>query len=85
MVLAIGIVGWVGAALILLAYALVSAGRVGGASTAYQWINIAGSAGLAVNSAWNGAMPSVALNVIWLGIGVAALLRRRPPPASAAS
>jgi hypothetical protein len=30
-----------------------------------------------VNSGWNGAYPSAALNVVWMGIGTYAVLRRR--------
>jgi len=29
-----------------------------------------------VNSGWNGAFPSMALNVVWIGIGAYALLKR---------
>jgi hypothetical protein len=35
-----------------------------------------------VNSGWNGALPSAALNVVWLGIGGYALLKRRRTQAS---
>jgi len=71
------IVGWVGAALILAAYALLSLGKLQGRSAVYQWMNVVGSAGFVVNSGWNGAYPSAALNVIWMGIGLFVLLRRR--------
>ena len=42
---------------------------------------VAAAAGFVVNSGYNGAIPSAALNVIWMGIGLFALahiLRRRP-------
>ena len=61
--------------LILLAYALISAGRLGGQSVLYQWMNIGGAAGIAVNGWWHGALPSTTLNLIWLLIGVWALWR----------
>jgi hypothetical protein len=69
--------------LILGAYALLTAGRLDSRSPAYQWMNVAGAAGFIVNSGYNGAIPSAALNVAWLGIGVYALIRfarqgRRP-------
>jgi len=32
-----------------------------------------------VNSGWNGARPSAAMNVIWIGIGLYALRRGRRP------
>jgi hypothetical protein len=75
MTLLIEICGWTGALLLLLAYGLVSNGRVKGSSPVYQWLNIAGAGCIAANSGWNGAFPSAALNVVWIAIGVAALLR----------
>lgn len=71
--------GWLGAALLLLAYGLVSAGKVGSASPAFQWLNILGAAGIAINSGVNGAYPSAALNIIWIGIGAFALRRTVRP------
>ena len=70
------VIGWTGALLILVAYGLLSAGKLHGRSPLYQWMNIFGAAGFVVNSGWNGAYPSAALNVVWIGIGVWALLRR---------
>jgi hypothetical protein len=70
---AIEAIGWVAALLILAAYALLSAGRLTARDRSYQWMNVVGAAGFIVNSGWNGAIPSAALNVIWAGIGLAAL------------
>jgi hypothetical protein len=36
-------------------------------------MNVVGAIGLALNSGWNGAWPSAGLNVVWLGIALAAL------------
>ena len=71
------VVGWLGAAALLAAYGLVSAGRVEGKSRRFQLLNLLGSAGLAANSGFHGAWPSVALNLVWMIIGVAALTRGR--------
>jgi len=67
--------GWAGALLILGSYILVSAGKLTGQSAAYQWMNIAGAAGFVVNSGWHGAIPSTALNVVWLAVGLFTLWR----------
>jgi hypothetical protein len=67
------IVGWGGAALILLAYLLLSAGKLSGQSLAYQAMNVLGAAGFVVNGWWHRAIPSTVLNVIWMGIGGVAL------------
>ena len=73
--IAVEVAGWIGASLILLGYALISAGRVSGQSPAYQWINIVGAAGFTINGWWHGALPSAALNIVWMAIGAFALWR----------
>jgi hypothetical protein len=47
-------------------------------------MNVVGAAGFIVNGWWHGAIPSAALNVIWLLIGAVALwrIRKRSSPAS---
>jgi hypothetical protein len=65
-------VGWVGAAALLLAYGLLSSGRLA-AGVAYQMLNLGGSVALAANAVYHRALPSAAVNVVWLVIGVAAL------------
>jgi len=68
------VVGWIGAILILAGYGLLTAGRLTAKSPAYQWMNVVGALGFIANSAWNGAWPSAVLNIIWVGIGVVALI-----------
>ncbi len=82
MTVAIEVVGWTGAALILAAYLLVSIGRLSGQSAAFQWMNVAGAAGFIVNSGWHGALPSTVLNIVWLGIGAFTLWRIAQKPSS---
>ncbi|MCH8979477.1 MAG: hypothetical protein IH945_09600 [Armatimonadetes bacterium] len=69
------VVGTVGAALLLLAYFLVSRKKVDGGSRFYQLLNVAGAAMLAVNTGFFTAWPVFALNVIWVLIALAALRR----------
>jgi hypothetical protein len=73
--LAVEVAGWVGALLILVAYGLLSAGKLDGRSPLYQWMNVVGAAGFALNGWWHRALPSAALNVVWMGIGGFALWR----------
>jgi len=75
--LAIEIIGWAGALLILGAYALLSSGRLRAESLTYHLMNILGAAGFVINSGWNGALPSAAMNVVWIGIGVYAVHQQR--------
>jgi hypothetical protein len=76
--LAIEAAGWLGAGSLILAYALLSSGKIRN-GTAYQVLNLAGALGLVVNAVAHGAFPSAGLNLAWLGIGLIALdrLRRR--------
>lgn len=73
--LLVEVAGWSGASLILLAYLLLSAGRLSGQSIVYQGMNVVGAAGFIVNGWWHGALPSAVLNVVWLMIGTFALIR----------
>jgi hypothetical protein len=77
---AIAVIGWVSAGCLLAGYGLVSTGRLSGESVSFQLLNGLGALGLAVNTAYLGAWPSTALNVVWIGIGVAALVRSRRRP-----
>lgn len=83
----IAILGWAGAGVLLLAYALVSTKRLAGDGWRFQALNLAGGLALAVNSAWFGAWPSAALNVVWVAIGTVtiariAAARKRTAPAA---
>ncbi|HYI43092.1 MAG TPA: hypothetical protein VD768_05670 [Sphingomicrobium sp.] len=84
--IAVELVGWGGAGLILLGYLLISTGKLNGQSAAYQWLNLFGAIGFMINGWWHGAIPSAALNVIWAMIAIYALTRmaqvRARPPAT---
>jgi formate hydrogenlyase subunit 3/multisubunit Na+/H+ antiporter MnhD subunit len=66
----IEIVGWIAAALLLSAYVLLTMGKVTSRSKVYQWLNVLAGAGLIVNSGWNGAYPSVFINVVWMAVAL---------------
>ena len=74
---AIEIIGWFAAALLLAAYVLLTLGRVTARSRLYQCLNVLAGAGLMVNSGWNGAYPSVFINVVWMAIGLYGLFGRQ--------
>lgn len=79
----VDIVGWAGAVLVLAAYGLVSTKRLDGDSVLYQALNVVGAVGMLINTYVRGALPSAALNVIWIGVGLYVLarvvLRKRQP------
>ncbi|OPG06177.1 hypothetical protein B1L11_33615 [Microbispora sp. GKU 823] len=66
----ITIIGTAGAVVLLLAYAMVSSGRMSGDGLPYQLLNLGGAATLMINSAYHSAWPSAILNLVWSGIGV---------------
>jgi hypothetical protein len=72
-------VGWLGAILMLTAYVLLTAGRLKSTAPSYHWLNIVSGAGLICNSSWNGAYPSVFINVTWLAIGLYGVFSRSAP------
>jgi hypothetical protein len=67
--------------LILLAYLLLSMGRLTGQSVVKQAKNLAAPAGNNLNARWHGPHPTAVLNDIWKMIGTVAswriLARRR--------
>jgi hypothetical protein len=71
------IVGWIGAALVLSAYFLVSSRRLIGDSAPFQWLNLAGGIGLLVNTLYYRAYPSSLVNIVWILIASVTLFRGR--------
>jgi hypothetical protein len=70
-------IGWVGAAALLVAYAMVSHKKLEGDSSTYQLLNISGSILLAANTIFYGSYPSTFVNLIWAVIAVVAIARRK--------
>jgi hypothetical protein len=61
------ITGWVGAVLVIVAYAIVTKR---GTSVVYHAMNLLGAAGLFLNAFHHDALPSSALNVVWGAIAL---------------
>lgn len=77
------VIGGIGTVLVLVAYFLVSNGRLKSASLGFQGMNFVGAALLTVYGFLLFAWASVALNAIWGLIAVVALVRvMRKRPAS---
>jgi hypothetical protein len=70
-------VGWLGAAALLVAYAMVSSRRLEGHSVVFQFLNVGGSLLLAANTIFYGSYPSTFVNLIWAAIAVFAIANRR--------
>jgi len=70
-------VGWLGAAALLVAYAMVSSRKLEGHSAAFQLLNVGGSLLLAANTIFYGSYPSTFVNLIWAAIAIFAIATRK--------
>lgn len=68
------ILGWIGAAAILLGYFLISVGRIRN-GLKYQLINLIGASSLLVNAIVNEVWAFVMLNAVWTATAIYALAR----------
>lgn len=66
----IDLIGWIGAALLLIAYFLLIHKDLTSRSKMYQWMNIIGSLMLGINTFILKAYPSFLTNIIWFFIGL---------------
>jgi hypothetical protein len=73
----IEIVGWSGSVLIVGSYALNLRGKLAANSPGYIWSNIIGAVFFAINSFSHGAMPSVAVNIVWIGFAIESIIKNR--------
>mgnify|MGYP003694679981 FL=1 len=70
-------IGWVGAAALLVAYAMISARKWEGHSSAFQLLNVGGSLLLAANTIFYGSYPSTFVNLIWAAIAIFTIATRK--------
>lgn len=70
----IEIIGWTGTVMLVLAYLLLTLGKLQSRSWAYQIMNAAGAAAIVVNSFYYGALPGATLNAIWTVIGIVGII-----------
>ncbi|MFD4993894.1 hypothetical protein ACFWH7_06070 [Cellulosimicrobium cellulans] len=66
--------GWIGAAAGVVAYAMVSRGRWAASSAPFQLTNLTAAGLMGMVAAANGVWPSVAANIVWIVIGVQAIV-----------
>jgi hypothetical protein len=79
-VILVDVIGWLGAIALLAAYAMLSAEKLTARSRSFVLLNAAGSSALTLNGFAHGALPSAALNVVWLFIAGKALHSARQQP-----
>lgn len=71
----IDLVGWIGSAFVVAAYALNMFNRMKADSLPYYALNILGSACLIANTLYHHAVPSAVVNMVWVGLAVWAMVR----------
>ncbi len=72
----IEIIGWIGAVLIVGAYFLNINGKLKSSSAIYIISNLIGGLFFTINTLVHQAYPSMIVNIIWVFIAVAALLKK---------
>ena len=69
--------GWCGSVLVVAAYALNANGKISASSAIYKWFNIIGSFLLIILTYYHRAIPSMVVNIIWVFIGLWAVVRKK--------
>ena len=75
----IEIIGWVGAVLIVGAYFFNINGKLKSSSVVYILSNLFGGIFFTINTYVHQAFPSMIVNIIWVIIAIAALLKKDKP------
>jgi len=67
---------------LILAYFLVSSGKIGAKTKVYQSLNLAGAVLVGLNALVHNALPPVGINALWIVISLYGLytIRNRPKP-----
>jgi purine-cytosine permease-like protein len=79
--LLIDAIGWIGSLLVVIAYSLNISKKLASDNLSYYLLNIIGSACLIANTVYHHAIPSAVVNIIWVLIAIAALVRQKQRPA----
>lgn len=77
MELALNIFGWIGSAMVVTGFFLVSNGKIEAQTYKFQMLNFIASIFVGINAYYYGALPSVGINTVWCLIAIAAMIRIR--------
>lgn len=67
------IMGWIGTIAYIIAYLLLSMGKLKPSRIMYHSLNIVGAIGLIINASHYGNYPSVFVNIAWFTIAIIAI------------
>jgi hypothetical protein len=73
----IDIIGWIGSALVVIAYALNMYKKLAPDTATYYLLNIIGSACLIANTIYHHAIPSAVVNIVWIFLAVLAMVKKK--------
>jgi len=68
------LIGWIGTLAYIVAYLLLSLGKLKPEQKAYHLLNIFGAVGLIVNAIHLDDYPNIIVNIVWFAIGFTALI-----------
>lgn len=71
----VAIIGWLGVIFYIMAYLLLSIGKLTPGNPLFHLLNILGATGLITDSAYHKDSPNLVVNVVWLLIGLFAISR----------
>ena len=71
----VDILGWLGSACVVYAYAMNMYGKLSSNSITYFTLNIVGSICLILNTYAHGAYPSMWVNIIWVALALVAWVK----------
>lgn len=77
MVLIVDVLGYLGMALLLLAFTLLTLKKVRAEDWKYPLMNLIGAACVAINVGYYGSIPAAILNVAWFFIGLVGFVNAR--------
>lgn len=78
MVILIDTLGWLASLMIVGAYFFNIRGKITSSSPVYIWSNFIGGIFFIVNTYYHQAYPSMMVNVVWVIIAIAAILKKKP-------
>lgn len=71
----VGIIGWIGSGLLILAYGLLSLKRIASSSWLFHTMNLLGGLFLMVNTMYHGSYAASFVNIFWSIIAIGALIK----------
>ncbi len=69
----VAIVGWLGVIFYIMAYLLLSIGKLTAGNPRFHLLNVLGAIGLITDSAYHRDSPNLVVNLVWLLIGIFAI------------